>query len=65
LVLVRVISQRVCWLAFVVDVDREDVSDASVAEAVGGVDGRAVRDKAGVVDAPMVVEGDGEEVLEH
>src|SRR6266852_1892761 len=61
-VLVRVISQRVFWLAVMVGVDAEDVSDATVAEAVVGLDGLAVVGEVGVVDGPTVVDVDVEDV---
>jgi hypothetical protein len=61
-VLVRVISQRVFWLAVIAGVDAKDVSDAIVAEAVVGLDGLAVVGEVGVVDVPTVVDVDGEDV---
>jgi hypothetical protein len=62
LVLVRVISQRVFWLAVMGDVEAEDVSDATVAEAVVELAGLAVVGEGGVVDVPTVVDVDGEDV---
>ena len=61
-VLVRVISQRVFWLAVMGDVEAEDVSDATVAEAVVELAGLAVVGEGGVVDVPTVVDVDGEDV---
>jgi len=53
LVLVRVSSQRVFWLAVIVGVDGEDVSDDTAAVVV--LDGAVV-----VVDGAVVVVDDGE-----
>src|SRR5215468_451647 len=61
-VLARVSSQRVFWMAVIVGVEAEDVRDATVAEAVVGLDGLTVFGKAGVVDVLTVVDVDGEDV---
>src|SRR5262249_30359315 len=60
--LVRVISQRVFWLAVMGEVEAEDISDATVAEAVVGMDGLAVVGEVGVVDVLTVVDVDGKDV---